>query len=70
MLMTSVRVIAQNERQLLQNLNKIENWATGISFKFPKSKTQCQLRNLHNDPVLHFAMFYMYLDHLFLLFRI
>ena len=36
------------ERQLQQNLNKIENWATSNGFKFSKSKTQfvhfCQLR--------------------------
>ena len=45
------------ERQLQQNLNKIENWATSNGFKFSKSKTQCvhfcQLRKQHNDPVLH-----------------
>ena len=45
------------ERQLQQNLNKIENWATSIGFKFSKSKTQCvhfyQLRKQHDDPVLH-----------------
>ena len=29
------------ERQLQQNLNKNENWATSNGFKFPKSKTQC-----------------------------
>ena len=45
------------ERQLQQNLNKIENWATCNGFKFYKSKTQCvhfcQLRKQHDDPVLH-----------------
>ena len=45
------------ERQLQQNLNKIENWATNNGFKFSKSKTQCvhffQLRKQHDDPVLH-----------------
>ena len=45
------------ERQLHQNLNKIEKWATSNGFKFSKSKTQCvhfcQLRKQHNDPVLH-----------------
>ena len=49
--------MATNERQLQQNLNKIENWATGNGFKFSKSKTQCvhfcQLRKQHDDPVLH-----------------
>ena len=44
------------ERQLQQNLNKIENWATSNGFKFSKSKTQCvyfcQLRKHHDDPVL------------------
>ena len=45
------------ERQLRQNLNKVENWATSNGFKFSKSKTQyvhfCQLRKQHYDPVLH-----------------
>ena len=45
------------ERQLQQNLNKIENWTTSNGFKFSKSKTQCvhlfQLRKEHADPVLH-----------------
>ena len=49
--------MATIERQLQQNLNKIENWATSNGFKFPKSKTQCvhscQLRKQHGDPVLH-----------------
>ena len=44
-------------RQLQQNLNKIENWATSNGFKFSKPKTQCvhfcQLRKQHDDPVLH-----------------
>ena len=51
--MTSVSVIAQNERQLQQNLNKIEYWATSNGFKFSKSKTQyvhfCQLCKQHDD---------------------
>ena len=29
------------ERQLQQNLNNIESWATSNGFKFSKSKTQC-----------------------------
>ena len=45
------------ERQLQQNLNKIENWATSDGFKFSKSKTRCvhvcQLRKQPDDPVLH-----------------
>ena len=49
--------MATIERQLQQNLNKIENWATINGFKFSKSKTQCvhfcQLRKQHDDPVLH-----------------
>ena len=49
--------MATIERQLQQNLNKIENWATSNGFKFSKSKTQCvhfcQLRKQHDDPVLH-----------------
>ena len=49
--------IATIERQLQQNLNKIENWATSNGFKFSKSKAQCvhfcQLRKQHDDPVLH-----------------
>ena len=50
--------MATIERQLQQNLNKIENWATSNGLKFSKSKTQCvhfcQLRKQHDDPVLHF----------------
>ena len=59
MLMTSVSVIAHKawRRQLQQKSNKIENWATSNGFKFSKSKTQCvhfcQLRQPHDDPVLH-----------------
>ena len=49
--------MATIERQLQQNLNKIENWATSNGFKFSKSKTQCvhfcQLRKQHDDPVLN-----------------
>ena len=49
--------MATIERQLQQNLNKMENWATSNGFKFSKSKTQCvhfcQLRKQHDDPVLH-----------------
>ena len=49
--------MATIDRQLQQNLNKIENWATSNGFKFSKSKTQCvhfcQLRKQHDDPVLH-----------------
>ena len=45
------------ERQLQQNLNMIENWATSNCFKFSKSKTQCvhfcQLRKQHDNQVLH-----------------
>ena len=44
------------KRQLQQCLNKIQKWALENGFKFPKTKTQClhfcQLRGLHNDPVL------------------
>ena len=45
------------ERQLQQNLNGIENWATGSGFGFSKSGAQCVhfcwLRKQHDDPVLH-----------------
>ena len=44
------------ERQLQQCLNKIQKWALENGFKFSKTKTQCmhfcQIRGLHNDPVL------------------
>ena len=44
------------ERQLQQNLNNIQDWATENGFKFSKSKTVCmhfcQLRKAHDDPVL------------------
>ena len=50
--------LATIERQLQQNLNKIENLATTNGFKFSKSKTQCvhfcQLRKQHDGPVLHY----------------
>ena len=49
--------MATIERQLQQNLNKIENLATINGFNFSKSKTQCvhfcQLRKQHDEPVLH-----------------
>ena len=44
------------ERQLQQCLNKIQKWTNENGFKFSKTKTKCmhfcQLRKLHNDPVL------------------
>ena len=44
------------ERQLQQNLNGIQDWASKNGFKFSKSKTVCmhfcQLRKAHDDPVL------------------
>ena len=44
-----------NERQLQQDLNNIQDWATKNGFKFSKSKTVCthfcQLRKSHDDPV-------------------
>ena len=44
------------ERQLQQNLNNIQDWASKNGFKFSKSKTVCmhfcQLRKAHDDPVL------------------
>ena len=44
------------ERQLQQNLNKIQEWATRNGFQFSKSKTVCmhfcQLRKAHDDTVL------------------
>ena len=53
----SLQVITKLERQLQQNLNKIENWAASNGLKFSKSKAQCvhfcQLRKQHDDPVLH-----------------
>ena len=52
-----LKSMATIERQLQQNLNKIESWATSNGFKLSKSKTQCvhfcQLRKQHDDPVLH-----------------
>ena len=57
--------MATIERQLQQNWNKIENWATCNGFKCSKSKTQCvhccQLRKQHDDPALHLYG----MDHLF-----
>ena len=44
------------ERQLQQNLNKVNKWTRENEFKFFKSKTKCvhfcSLRKMHNDPVL------------------
>ena len=44
------------ERQLQQNLNKINKWARENGFKFSKSKSKCvhfcSLRKMHNDSVL------------------
>ena len=49
--------MATIERQLQQNLNEVEYWATSIGFKFSKSKTQCvhfcQLRKQNDDQALH-----------------
>ena len=45
------------ERQLQQNLNKVESWASNNGFNFFKPKTQCvhfcQLRKQHDDHDLH-----------------
>ena len=45
------------ERQLQQNLAKIEKWPKSNGFKFSKSKTQCVnfclVRKHHDDHVLH-----------------
>ena len=44
------------ERQLQQNLNKVNKWVRGNGFKFSKSKTKCvhfcSLRKMLNDSVL------------------
>ena len=44
------------ERQLQQNLNNIQEWATRNGFKFSNQKLYvcifCQLRKAHDDPVL------------------
>jgi len=44
------------ERQLQQNINKIQSWASANGFKFSKSKTVCmhfcQLRRHHDEPHL------------------
>ena len=44
------------EHQFQQCINKIQKWALENGFKFSKTKKQCkhfcQLRGLHNDPVL------------------
>ena len=43
-------------RQLQQNLNNIQDWATKNGFKFSKSKAVCvhfcRLRKAHDEPVL------------------
>ena len=44
------------ERQLQQNLSNIQDWETKNGSKFSKTKTVCmhfcQLRKVHDDPVL------------------
>ena len=48
--------MATIERQLQQNINNIQNWATNNGFKFSKAKTKCMhfcnLRGMHPDPDL------------------
>ena len=45
------------ERHLQQCINRIEDWATNNGFKVSKSNPQCflfcNLRKVHNDPVLY-----------------
>ena len=59
--------MATIERQLQQNLNKIENWATSNGFKFSKSKTQCVHSVICASNMM--IRFYIYMDHLFQLLR-
>jgi len=48
--------MATIERQLQQNLNKIQKWADENGFRFSSSKTVCmhfcRLRKLHQEPAL------------------
>ena len=55
------------ERQLQQNLNKIENWSTSNGFKFSISKIQCD--NSVSCASNMMILFYIYMDHLFQLWR-
>ena len=51
------------ERQLQQNLNKIQNWAQAMPFSFPNLKHSVYIS------VSCASMFYIYMDHLFQLLR-
>ena len=54
------------ERQLQQNLNKVENWATNNGFKFFKSKHSVYISV---SCASNMILFYIYMDHLFHLLR-
>ena len=55
------------ERQMQNNLNKIENWATSNDFKFSKSKTQFDISVSYESNMM--ILLYIYMDHLFQLLR-
>ena len=59
--------MATIERQLQQNLNKIENWATSNGFKFSKTKHSVYISVSCASNMM--IRFYIYMDHLFQLLR-
>ena len=59
--------MATIERQLQQNLNKIENWATSNGFKFPNQKHTVYISVSCASNMM--IRFYIYMDHLFQLLR-
>ena len=59
--------MATIERQLQQNLNKIENWATSNGFKFSKSKHSVYISVSCASNMM--IRFYIYMDHPFQLLR-
>ena len=59
--------MATIERQLQQNFNKIENWATSNGFKFSKSKHSVYISVSCASNMM--IRFYIYMDHLFQLLR-
>ena len=59
--------MATIERQLQQNLNKIENWATSNGLSFPNQKHSVYISVSCASNMM--IRFYIYMDHLFQLLR-
>ena len=59
--------MATIERQLQQNLNKIENWTTSNGFKFSNLKHRVYISVSCASNMM--ILFYIYMDHLFQMLR-